>query len=201
MNTNEIIIVTGLGRCGTSLLMQMLSAAGITCAGTHPSYEPDEMLESPPREFIELFTGGAVKYLEPHRFVLPEGYEYRFIFLTRSRRQQSLSQVKWLSALGEAPQMASMDADRWKQKLANDEKRALTNIRAHFRPAMHIRFEDLIERAEHTAFVLCDFIGIDQGRIPEMLAVIRPRPHGAQCYPGLLELDLMREMETEVGRE
>ena len=36
------IIVSGLGRCGSSLVMQMLHAGGVECLGAPPAFEPPE---------------------------------------------------------------------------------------------------------------------------------------------------------------
>jgi hypothetical protein len=38
------VIVAGFGRCGSSLTMTMLHAAGIPCIGTPPDFEVNQML-------------------------------------------------------------------------------------------------------------------------------------------------------------
>lgn len=39
MSDKPTIFVSGLGRCGSSMTMQMLDAAGIPCIGDYPAYE------------------------------------------------------------------------------------------------------------------------------------------------------------------
>jgi hypothetical protein len=41
MMSAPVIVVAGLGRCGTSLVMQMLAAAGLPCVGSFPDFEDD----------------------------------------------------------------------------------------------------------------------------------------------------------------
>ncbi|MHB8286386.1 MAG: hypothetical protein ACYDD1_17175 [Caulobacteraceae bacterium] len=65
------IIVSGLGRCGSSLTMQMLNAAGVHCVGSFPSFEGPEC-EAFQEGFITAerwaaVAGRAVKLLDPHR--------------------------------------------------------------------------------------------------------------------------------------
>jgi hypothetical protein len=203
MNAKEIVIVAGLGRCGSSLVMQMLAAAGITCAGQFPSFEPDEMLESPSEAFLDLFEGGALKLIDPHRFKLPAGRAYRFIFLTRSRRQQALSKVKFLTALGHVRKGPIMveDLDHLRESLRRDQELALRSVQAHACPILRVRFEDLIDRSDFAVPDIVDFLDLDTGAVAIMLNAIRPRPLGAQCYPGLLELELIKEAESRIESE
>lgn len=195
---NHITIIAGLPRCGSSLLMQMLNAAGFRCAGDYPGFEPDEIFESPEPEFVDSFIGGAMKLLDPHRVILPPGRSYRFIFLTRSRRQQAQSIVKFLQATGSAPGIITENGfERMKESLKVDQADGLKNITAHGCPILRIRFEDLIERRFITVTQIVRFLDFDhdEERFSAMLKVIRPR--SAQCYGGLLELKLLAEMEAD----
>lgn len=193
---NPITIVAGLPRCGSSLVMQMLAVAGFRCAGEYPGFEPEESIESPPPEFVDSFAGGAMKVLAPQRVLLPPGRDYRFIFLTRSRRQQAQSLIKFIQATGNAQgRTISQDGfDRMKESLRNDQAAALKIIEAHECPVIRIRFEDLIERSMLAVIAMVRFLDFehDEERMEAMMKVIRPR--SAQCYAGLLEIDLMEEM-------
>lgn len=195
---NQITIVAGLPRCGSSLLMQMLNAAGFRCAGDYPGFEPGEILESPEGEFVDSFLGGAMKLLDPHLVMLPPGRKYQFIFLTRSRRQQAQSIVKFVQATGNARGIITGDGfERMKESLKVDQAVALKNVASHNCPILRIRFEDLIERSFPTVTEIVRFLDFanDEERFTAMMNVIRPR--SAQCYAGLLEIELLAEMEAD----
>lgn len=191
-----ITIIAGLPRCGSSLTLQMLNAAGVRCAGDYPSFEPDEILESPTAEFIDSFEGGALKILDPQRVELPKGRAYRFIFLTRSRRQQAQSIIKLIQACGAAKGIITESGfERMRESLRIDQAKALTNVQSHGCPILRIRFEDLIERPDETAPKIADYLGMEPEQTDLMRAVILPR--SAQCYGGLIELQLMKELQPE----
>jgi hypothetical protein len=109
--TRVVAIVTGLPRSGTSMMMQMLAAAGI-CPYTDNQRQPDE---DNPRGYFEhaqatefardsswvpCARGKAVKIvaqLLPH---LPAGEEYRLVFMHRSLTEVVASQRAMLQRLG-----------------------------------------------------------------------------------------------------
>lgn len=195
---NHITIIAGLPRCGSSLLMQMLNAAGFRCAGDYPGFEPEGIFESPEPEFVDSFLGGAMKLLDPHRVILPPGRKYQFIFLTRSRRQQAQSIIKFVQATGNARGIITEDGfERMKESLKSDQAVGLKNVTGHGCPILRIRFEDLIERSFPTVTEIVRFLDFahDEDRFTAMMNVIRPR--SAQCYGGLLELELLDEMERD----
>jgi hypothetical protein len=105
MDTKELIVVCGLARCGTSLLMKMLHQGGIEPFCDPPSlgygYEYHATLYLPNKtEWLDNSEGKAVKILDPHRLRLPDDRPYAFILLTRDFREQAKSHVKFLKALG-----------------------------------------------------------------------------------------------------
>jgi len=89
-----LLVVSGLPRSGTSLMMQMLRAGGIRILhdATRPpdQFNPKGYYESSRfrglrvREIIpDLYYGYAVKVVSPSLFYLPTGYEYRVIYMMR----------------------------------------------------------------------------------------------------------------------
>lgn len=91
--TLPTVIVAGFGRCGSSLVMQMLHAAGFPVTGEYPSFERDEYNTgglSPP--------AGASKILNLECNPPPAG-AYRWVWLDRSPAQQAKSQAKFLLEL------------------------------------------------------------------------------------------------------
>lgn len=108
---DEIVIVTGLPRSGTSMLMRMLQAGGVPLLvdeerradESNPrgyfEYAPVKRLKTS-ADWISLARGKAVKvvsYLLPH---LPEHERYRVLFLERDLGEVAASQDRML---GKAP--------------------------------------------------------------------------------------------------
>lgn len=83
------IIVAGLGRCGTSMVCQMLAAGGLRVAGQWPDYETAEPWNE---------TGWQVaKLLDPHRQPLGDWMRGSLVFwLDRKPIEQAASQGKLL---------------------------------------------------------------------------------------------------------
>lgn len=211
--TPSPIIVCGLPRCGSSLTMQMLSTAGIRCIGTYPAYEVTdeiqhelqpygqdislEAAETFTPEFMANNTDAAIKLLDPHRISLPTGFKYRFIFLTRSRRQQCYSQLKMLRLLGELKGgVSDTQIESMKSSLAKDEKAAFQEISKHEGSTIKVRFEDIISHPDATADRIKWFLDLPSESVALMARVVRPR--SVRVYNGMLELDLMDEMKGDI---
>lgn len=95
------ICVAGQGRCGTSMVMQMLNAGGITCHGEYPAFEPEDIGLG--RDLSALMAmGKAFKLLDPHRDKSPFPIcpTLRVIWLDRNSREQAKSQVKMIETFG-----------------------------------------------------------------------------------------------------
>jgi hypothetical protein len=61
-----IILVAGLGRCGSSLVMRLLDAAGVPTVGTFPAFE-EQTLPRDALGWVEAYAGRAVKVLDLSR--------------------------------------------------------------------------------------------------------------------------------------
>ena len=97
------LVVAGLGRCGTSLAMQLLDRAGYPCFGEYPSYETDETnpLCGIPADLLQRNEGRAVKIIDPHHAAEMCGISFngcRVIYLTRDLTEQARSQIKMAAA-------------------------------------------------------------------------------------------------------
>ncbi len=109
--TNAIIIVSGLPRSGTSLMMQLLAAGGIPTLTDHiRAPDPDN-----PRGYYEFervkkvktdsawlseARGHAVKMVSQLLFDLPGHETYRVLFMDRDLDEVLISQEKMLTRLG-----------------------------------------------------------------------------------------------------
>jgi hypothetical protein len=107
----EIIVVSGLPRSGTSLMMQMLHSGGVEVV-TDDIRSADE---DNPRGYYELekvksiradaswlpgVRGRALKMVSQLLYDLPPSEEYRVIFMERDLEEVLVSQEKMLQRLG-----------------------------------------------------------------------------------------------------
>jgi hypothetical protein len=107
----EVIVVCGLPRSGTSVLMQILAAGGIEVL-VDGVRQPDE---DNPRGYYELdhvkrirqesswlvdARGKAVKIVTPLAFDLPNTERYRMLLVERALEEVLISQEKMLARLG-----------------------------------------------------------------------------------------------------
>jgi len=148
----KIVVVAGLGRCGLSLVMQMLEAGGLPCAGEFPDYEPDEVNH---RAVDEHWLGQwqAVKILDPHLTPLPPDLDAVVIWLDRNVDEQARSQQKLLRLTTDwklSPSRQQRGA--WKRSLKSDRKRARRALARY--PCIEQRFEDLIGEPAAAALML-----------------------------------------------
>ena len=108
-----VTVVTGMPRSGTSLMMQMLEAGGITALTDNRrppdihnprgyfEYEPVTRIAQD-ASWMDAARGKAVKIvyrLLPH---LPPDFEYRVVFMDRNLGEVFVSQREMLRARGEA---------------------------------------------------------------------------------------------------
>jgi hypothetical protein len=118
-----IVIVSGLPRSGTSMMMKMLAAGGLPLV-TDGIRTPDD---SNPEGYFELEAvkdldkpatrgdlrwltearGRGVKILSPLLTFLPESHNYRVIFMQRPLAEVLASQDVMLARAGEPPDLAS----------------------------------------------------------------------------------------------
>ena len=115
--TGDVIVVSGLPRSGTSMMMRMLDKGGIpvltdnirTPNEDNPLgyYEFERVKKMPEGDFawLEEANGRAVKVLAVLLTYLPENYAYKVLFMRRHMQEMLDSQREMLIRRGE-------DADR-----------------------------------------------------------------------------------------
>jgi hypothetical protein len=143
-----IIVVSGLPRSGTSLMMKMLAAAAIEIVSDdHRSADEDN-----PRGYFEFervkklaegdvgwlsdAQGKAVKVVSPLLEFLPPTFEYRVVFMKRRIREVLASQRGMLANRGEQPSVS--DA-----ALAELYERHLATVREWLRRQPHFQVLDV----------------------------------------------------------
>jgi hypothetical protein len=176
-----IVVVTGLPRSGTSLMMQMLHAGGMEVV-TDGVRMPDD---SNPRGYFELEAvkdldkgtaahwlagarGKAVKIVSPLLRSLPDTYNYLVILMQRDLDEVIASQNKMLAARGEPQDDA--DNERVKhlyQAMCDDTVRILRSRRCF--ATLVVDHADAIAHPERTARRVNRFVSgqLDERRMAE----------------------------------
>lgn len=119
-DTNQaVIIVSGLPRSGTSMMMKILEAGGLpvltdrirTADDDNPKgyYEFERVKKLPKGDvgWLDEAKGKVVKVLAILLFKLPAGYNYRVVFMRRAMPEILASQRKMLINRGEDPDQVS----------------------------------------------------------------------------------------------
>ncbi len=123
MDRDTIVVVTGLPRSGTSMMMRMLEAGGIPPLtdkvrkanqdNPHGYYEYERVKKLPEdTDWLPLARGKAVKVLAELVKYLPHHHRYKVIFMERDPDEMLESQRKMLVRLGKDTQ--DIPGVRWK---------------------------------------------------------------------------------------
>ena len=184
----KTIIVAGLGRCGSSLVMQMLAASGFEVTGEYPAFEDERVnLPSTANLWSGEWRGKAVKVLDPHRCDLHLVAGDLVIWIDRNVKQQALSTSKFGHLLAGLPLYRGRQLKQLEAGLERDRKVCLSMFRKSGRQMLVLNFEPLVTNPVFMSKMLANFVG---GNADAMASVVRPR--GPKCYPGLLELELLQ---------
>lgn len=150
----DITVVSGVPRSGTSLVMQMLQAGGVPLLvdGVRPAdehnprgyfeYEPVKGLAGD-ASWLPQARGRAVKVIHVLLRSLPEGFDYRVILVRRDLRQVVASQDAMLAGGAGAP------AGPAGERLAEIYAQQLQEIEAWLEDRQRLR----VLRVEHAALV------------------------------------------------
>ena len=196
MSDTPTTIVTGFGRCGSTMVMHMLNAIDVpTIADSKASFESD-LFRMPKLMDWDQFGGRAIKVLDPHRWSFPAHSNVRFIFLGREPRQQALSQAKLLQLSGIR---ATRDQVRGVERsLRTDYATFRDSLGRH--PVLVLQFEHILAKPLVQARKIAAFLA---GPLPEeslvnrMAAVVVSRR--PECLPDLsFEFDLVNKEMAEV---
>jgi predicted ATPase len=109
-----IIVVSGLPRSGTSMMMKMLAEGGLqavtdsirTADSDNPNgyfeFERVKQMTAGDRAWLDEAGGKVVKIISALLENLPSGYTYKVIFMERALKEVLASQKKMLDNRGEA---------------------------------------------------------------------------------------------------
>jgi hypothetical protein len=188
-----IVLVCGFGRCGSSLVMQMLEAGGFPVAGSFPDFECEQVNLARgivDRAWLDSIEGHAVKILDPHKIVLPSR-AYRSIWLDRDATEQAKSQVKFLKLrMGISGNRSTVKGFAALNR--RDRPKAMAALcAAGSDRTLTLAFENLLSYP----FGCAKSIAVHLGAKLDLEAMARAvRPREARCAPGLdIEMNLLRE--------
>jgi len=186
----KTIIVSGLTRCGSSLMMQMLYSGGcpVVCEPGNEliSGECSDQLSALREIALGLTEGKAIKCLDPHRFPLPPDREYIIIWMSRDKKEQSKSIAKFMQMLLGVRESKRTLARKFEETLGSETRQCWKLMEDH--ALIEVRFEDVILNPHLEAERVANFIGM-QLDIDKMASVVIPR--STDCYPGMLESELI----------
>ena len=168
-----IAIVSGLPRSGTSLMMQMLVAGGMTAlsdgertadADNPRGYLEWERIKTLPTDpgCIAEAEGKVVKVISRLLLALPGGYDYRVVFMERPMVEVLASQAKMLARRGVA-------------KPGPDDKAIAAAFERHLREVhgwldktsgvigLRLAYHSVLQEPAQTAAKLAEFFGEGPG--------------------------------------
>ena len=174
MDRDDIVIVSGLPRSGTSLMMKMLEAGGINpltdnlrkadLDNPRGYYEFERVKKLPlDKNWISQARGKAVKVLAELIKHLPRDEHYLIIFMMRDLDEIIESQKKMMVRRDEDPDSIG-DAemkDLLRKYLVSLKK--LVNKNRNME-VLYISYNELMEDPEETAEELQDFLDLDLHR-------------------------------------
>lgn len=189
-----IVIVSGLPRSGTSLMMQMLQAGGLEPL-TDGVRKPDpdnprgyfefEKVKNLPQDasWLTQAEGRVVKIVSPLLSHLPPEYEYRIIFMRRAMAEILASQAEMLTRAGRQADPAENDrlAPVFARQIEEAENWATGQPNIKF---IRVNYRDILEHPEEEARRINQFLD-GRLKIAEMVKAVDPNLYRQRS--GLME--------------
>jgi predicted Zn-dependent protease len=196
---HEIVtVVSGLPRSGTSLMMQILAAAGVppftdnerqadesNKMGYYEHVKVATLLANSDRYWIKEAKGTAIKVVAPLLPSLPrklskpdsqpEELHYRVLFMERDMEEIVRSQKAMLERLGKLNPLAKSAGDATKAYRQQERHAKGWCLRLGI-PAMSVSFHDLVHNSEKVLPELASFVGVAD-KLSAMRACINPALH------------------------
>lgn len=185
----DFLIVSGLPRSGTSLVMQMLAAAGVPILSDalrrpdldnpegYLEWEGAKRLGAQP-EIIREARGKAVKIVSPLLPLLPNRHRYRILFVRRPLEQVARSQAVMIArrkGQTEVAEVSSQLIERLGKHLewTTQSVSALANVQW-----LEIDYPALVRDPEPWAAKIAHFCGlVAREAVSRMVRAVRPALH------------------------
>lgn len=192
--SDHVFLVCGFGRCGSSLVMQMLEAGGFPVTGKWPAFEDDIVMQGAPAARWASMIGKAVKSIDTHVFPPPISIKYRAILMTRDHQQQAKSTAKFTRVVN-GLEIGRAGRRRLAESYRKDSPAMLATLHdlCGDKGWSSLSFERLLADPFGSAVQIAQN-ATGEARpnldISAMTRAVRSRePH---CLPGMLEADLLR---------
>lgn len=168
--SQPVIVVSGLPRSGTSMMMKMLAEGGLSAVtdsirladednpNGYFEFEPVKKLSEGQDQWLDGASGKIVKVISALLEHLPAQHRYKVLFMDREIKEILASQQKMLHRRGEAP--GSSDTEMETQFR---EHLRLTKYWLARQPNMDVLYVDynqLVENPEAYGQRIADFIGV-----------------------------------------
>ena len=182
----DFVIVSGLPRSGTSLMMQILQAGGISLMTDgqraadednpegYWEWEEIKKLPKDPR-LLEKAKGKAVKVISALLPALPGKHRYKILYMIRPVAQVVDSQWAMLARQGKQPRSE-------KQHLIETQEHHSRQIREVLKKServelLEVSYPDLVADPAATMAKIAGFLGESFHHGPEVSAVVKPKLH------------------------
>jgi predicted AlkP superfamily phosphohydrolase/phosphomutase/TolA-binding protein len=165
------IIVSGMPRTGTSMMMQMLEAGGL-----HPftdqirqadednqkGYYEHEAIKRLAKDngIIEQVNGKVVKVIGSLLKFLPDKYNYKIIYMERDFNEIALSQEKMLERSKAIPKETSIFQLPDKLKAAQHKVETWLGNKKNFE-VLKLQYQSIIEDPKRNAEKIADFLKVE----------------------------------------
>jgi hypothetical protein len=179
--STEIIVVSGLPRSGTSLMMQMLDNGGLEVVTDHirtadtdnpKGYYEYEMVKKIKKDatWLPATRGKVFKMISQLLYDLPPSETYRIIFMERDLDEVLVSQEKMLTRLGRQPAPREQIVRAYTVHL---ERLHEWLLRQRNIAVLRVSYNDLLERPHEQAERVRQFLG-DKADIAGMVKKVDP---------------------------
>ncbi|MCP5313463.1 MAG: sulfotransferase domain-containing protein [Chromatiaceae bacterium] len=188
-----VIVVSGLPRSGTSMLMQMLAAGGLALLtdarraadedNPQGYFELEQVRHLPDgdRRWLRDARGKAVKVVSTLLRELPDRYNYKVILMRRDLGEVLASQARMLARRG---QVHDIDQARMRRLFEDDLWRATYLLRhaSHF-DHLEVDYAQVIEDPQLQAGRIADFVAAGLN-VDNMAGAVDSALYRNRCRPG-----------------
>ena len=183
-NETPLIIVSGLPRSGTSLMMQMLAAGGMVPMTDgervadednpegYMEWEAIKKVKSQP-ELMEQARGKVTKVISMLLPSLPTNYRYKVIFVLRPIEEVVASQRKMIERRG--TKGAELDEEQLVTSLTRHREEILRLLPKLPMEVLYVRYHRILSEPEYVVERIVEFLGPEN--LPnrdDMAAAVRP---------------------------
>ena len=184
LEKKEVIVVSGLPRSGTSMMMQMLAAGGLEIY-TDNQRKPDQ---NNPKGYFEAdkvkglaadnswikdCQGKVVKVVAPLVPYLPQNERYRLVFMQRDIKEIISSQTHMLERLNED---SVSNEGQLQEAFLQQIITANQVVGAHANAMLQVSYADAVGDPERVAQQVVEFLGMELD-ISAMVSAVDPSLH------------------------